>query len=418
MGAAPPPELPARRRRRFYARLALMAAAACVGLVLFLATVFVPPFLHARSPSAANPGLPETDLANASFSQDRVVAESWAANVSGGPWVLVGGEAITSPVPVSVPLDDSGASGCPLIPQPYPSRSSVAFPGLSVVDGFGRAPLWTYDFASTAGGGLRVAVDDGNASTLGLLDLSPPDCPAAFSGAVAVPEALLDSTGAGAAALSLGGESFLASYPDASISYALEPLLEPGAGGLLADAWNVTFNGCGPASMAGSYDGYAELWTIWLDARTGALEATNSSVISCPAGSEVPLPYPLGEDLTFNHPVASASGETLYVNTSVAAVCCGLTPSNLSAALHPVGDAPIPAHATLAILDSTGGVDCTAAMDAEAVFPLDCSNPLLAGDLFSVALPASGNGQYELAIDGLWEFDGEIDIPLYAASPV
>ncbi len=418
MAAPAAPAPPVRKNRRPGRRRGLVWLLAGAGLagLLLLAAYVMPPLSRPGAP-VASPGPGATiNYANASFSEDRAIADRLALNLSDGPWNLVGAFALTSASPARVPLAASGASGCPLIPDPYASMATVEIPPRDFVDGSGLDALWTFDYLGPGNTGLRLAVRDGIPSVLGHLNFNGTGCGAPGPAPTLVPANPIDSTTAGLDALSLGGQTFLDDYPMASVAFSLEARPEPNSSGVPVDQWNVTFDGCGTAPNSGDYSAFAESWTVWLDGDSGDMEAYSSNVTACPQGTSGPIPYPISEALQFNAPVQSTWGDTQYANVSVSAICCGLELANLSADLHPTGSAPPPASAALEIDNANGTLVCVATLEGEGQFLFSCPEAIQVGDLFSVALPARGSGALALTFEGLWDFSGEVVVPISAAT--
>jgi hypothetical protein len=415
MGAALPPPRSARRSpTRPWWAFALAAVLLAVVLVVTGALYFP---VRGNDRSTVLPGrLVGPDPENASFLQDREIADALAANLSGGPFALVGGFAITSVRGATLPLDASGASTCPLIPRPYASIADVVIPPVAGVTGGGLAPVWTYDYLGSDGQGVRVAVEDGKAIALGSIIYVGPGCSGAERPAVNV-STPFDSSSIALLGLDLGGATFLTENPGAEVTYSLAPGLEPGLRGQIAEEWNVTFDACGGVSSAVSTPLGSTL-SLYFDADSGTLEATGTTTYDCPQGADAPIPYELPLDLQVNAPVVEILGTMALYNDSIAQACCGLTFGNLTMDLELSGNAPVPSGVSLDILNATGAEICelTGAELSGAVVP--CGALVTAGDLLSLRLPADGNGSTTLAIDGRWDFTGSVTVPLGNATEV
>ncbi|HTT26358.1 MAG TPA: hypothetical protein VMH90_05295, partial [Thermoplasmata archaeon] len=229
MGAASPPT---GTRRSFPPRRwwALALAAILLAVVLVITGALYFPFQRTGRTTESPGHLIGPDPSNASFLQDRAVADAAAVNLSRGPYELVGGLTITSDRGATLALDASGAFPCPLIPDPYPSLAAVEMPKVGGVTGGGLAPAWTFDYLGPGGAGVRIAVVDGKAIPLGSIMFSSPACPMAERPTVNVstPD---DSSTIGLEALHLGGADFLEENANAEVTYSLAPALEPGPNG-------------------------------------------------------------------------------------------------------------------------------------------------------------------------------------------
>lgn len=414
MGVAPPGLAAVRRRARRRWGLAVSVVALVLVLVA-TGNYYFPSHGPSRARFSPGPGA-VTDPTNATFLEDLVVARAFAVNRSGGPWTLVGGAGVESPGRLVVPLAASGAFPCPVVPEPYASRAAFAFPGSGAVDGGGTAPGWTYDFVGPSGNGLRVAVVDGTASEIGRLAFDGPGCPVAERPSLNASGGL-DSDAVALAALGLGGTGFLGEYPGGSVSYRLGPGPEPGAPGGLAVEWNVTYDACGAPMAPGAATLGAAL-TLLFDARNGTLEADRASSFACPLGAEAPLPYDLPQVLALNAPVLAVAGGVAYFNATVAAVCCGLTFANLSIALE-TGGVGTPPGAALVAYGLDGALLC--GLDAAELSGgngTSCAAPVQSGELLSLQLPASGAPPPELALNGIWHFQGTVQLALANATLV
>lgn len=414
-GPSGPPFDPLRRRAR-RRRLALLIVA--LGLVVALVGVlpWMAPLVRPGSPVTVPGARGQPDLGNATFLADLVVAHRWVANLSGGPWTLVGGFSLTDSSPTRLPLDATGASPCPLLPSPYPSMTSVQVPAQSSVIGAGTSSFWTYDFEAPGGTGVRVAVDAGHARTLGALALSGAGCPPASRPPFDVPASIVDSSAVAETALQAGGAEVLAQFDAPDVTYTLAPLPEPGLASGSAEQWNVTFDGCGVASSPDGIADFAQQLSVYLDARSGVVEATHAWAATCPLGPSAPIPYSLAQALLFNAPVRSVAGPSAYYNASVAEACCGLGFGNLSPQLLAVGSGPIPSRASLLVYGTNGTGVCEGLANGSGLFVMDCRAEVSSGDLFSLVLPSGGSGALELSLESEWDFAGSVVLALENAT--
>ena len=356
----------------------------------------------------------DPDPRNASFLEDLRPADGLASNVSGGPWVLIGGEGLESLDAVPTLLDASGPSGCPLIPQPYASRSLVTFPASSDIKAGGLLPSWTFDFVGADGNGLRVQVVNGSAGELGRIMLTSPGCtPATGSGSSGTDP--IDSSSAAVKALEFGGSTFLSAHPVSSVSYLLEAAPEPGIAPATALQWNVTYTAC-PPNWDGTLGSLGARLTMMIDAAEGTLEAYRSASFSCPMTAGGPIPYELPQVLSFNDPVEQFAGSTAYFNATVGLVCCGLTFGNLSILL---GSASPSANPTLRAFDATGAALCVlSSSQLSGASGTGCSARVAPGELICVEVEALGTPPGDLAFVGLWHFQGRVLVPLQNATLV
>jgi hypothetical protein len=413
MGATPPPSRGFRRalHQRWWA-LALASILLAVLLVV-AGELYFP--LRSTGRSAIGPGHDVgPDPRNASFLEDRYAADALERNLSGGPYLLVGGMAITRVGGTTLPLDASGASRCPLVPRPYTSLAAVRIPSVDGVTGGGLAPVWTFDYDGPNGVGVRISVTDGKAVALGAIVFSSPACSLDQRPSVNVtsPD---DSSTIGLIALNLGGATFLSQNSQAEVTYSLAPGLEPGIHGTVAEEWNVTFDACG-GSEAGVSTTLGESLTYVFDAGSGTLQTTATETYDCPEGANAPIPYLLSQDLEVNAPVLSFLGTSAVYDATIASACCGLTFGNLSLDLQLSGSAPIPSDAALTILNASGGRICELTGTELSGGPVACSAPVLVGDLLSLKLPVGGNGSTNLVLEGQWDFTGSVIVPLAEAT--
>ncbi|MCI4367207.1 MAG: hypothetical protein L3K08_05610 [Thermoplasmata archaeon] len=417
MEAIPPPSRGFRRslRQRWWA-LALASILLAVLLVV-AGEVYFP--LRSTGRSAIGPGHDVgPDPRFASFLEDRYAADALERNLSGGPYLLVGGMAITRVGGTTLPLDASGASRCPLVPRPYTSLAAVRIPSVEDVTGGGLAPVWTFDYGGPNGVGVRIAVTDGKALALGAIVFSSPACPTDQRPSVNVssPD---DSSAIGLIALNLGGATFLSQNSNAEVTYSLAPGLEPGVHGEVAEEWNVTFDACGGGGPdVGVPTTLGESLTYVFDAGSGTLQTTASETYDCPEGANAPIPYALSQDLQVNAPVLSILGTTVVYDATIASACCGLTFGNLSLDLQLSGGAPIPSDAALTILNASGESLCELTGTELSGGTLACRAPVLMGDLISLTLPAGGNGSTNLVLEGKWDFTGSVIVPLADATQI
>jgi hypothetical protein len=402
-------------RPRFRRGVLYLVVGLVVLLLVLVGQLYVP--LSGRPGSSVGPGkVAGPDPGNTSFLDELPIARGLAGNLSGGPWQLVGSRGWTTLASVAVPLDGSGVSPCPLIPQPYASRSSFSIPAAFSITGGGLAPVWSFDYRNPSGDGARLVVDHGNASVLGELMLSNPGCAVSSETQIVVPPGILDSRSVARSSLNQGGATFLGEYPLSSVSYTLESAPEPGDPPHLALQWNVTFDGCGMVPLQGPASTIAGRLALFYDALSGTLEADRSVSVACPIGSNEPIPYDVDQDLHLNDPVATFLGNTVQFNASVAVVCCGLTYANLTARLVALNGAGVPAGGTLSVYAPDGSTRCTLTGDSGGHFATGCELPVVGGDILGLKVPAEGSGALSLLLDGLWFFDGHVVVPLQNAT--
>jgi hypothetical protein len=277
--------------------------------------------------------------------------------------------------------------------------------------------VWTFDYLSAAGEGVRIAVSDGQASEIGAIIFTSPACPASLRPATNV-STPFDSSAIGLLALNLGGATFLSENEGAAVTYSLAPSLEPGSGARVAEEWNVTYDACGASPSASVVTTVGSTLTYLFDAESGTLESTGTSTFSCPLGSNAPIPYPLPEDLELNDPVVMILGTMALYNASIAGACCGLTFANLSIDLQFPDGGPLPAGASLGILNASGAEVCELTGPELTGASVDCPIPVTPGELLSLTLPAKGNGIGELMLDGQWDFTGRVVLALGNATEI
>jgi hypothetical protein len=286
MATAPPPtgEPPnPRPRRARNPRLWAIAAAVVVAAVLVGSLAATGAF--SSSTSGSTPPAPANPLLT--YSGARPMADQLAAMEPDGPWALIVGGGVLSPVNATDNAT-SGSSDCNITLAPGVPQELIIPAGPPNVTN-GSATAWLFFYRNSDSDLLLEAVAHGHAAVIGTVS-APQTCTEVFAYLVEVPADVIDSSAA-AAAVQGPAASFLAGHPGAVAAYGvLGGVSFPGHS--FGAEWDVNYSSC-PLNPTSGETGSA--FNATLNATTGTVVfAQTVGPFTCPSGVQLIRAQPHG----------------------------------------------------------------------------------------------------------------------------
>jgi hypothetical protein len=306
-GAIGPAVRPPARSRSGVAIGAVVVLAAIVLGVLVATGVFAHAFGSGGSPGATTPPA----ASPVSYFQARSASEAEADQQPGGPWNLedvYGFDSNESHSYVSI-SDAPWAFGCSAVGVAGAS-TAVTIPAYDGNTSRGLAPWWGFLYQSLSAS-YAVFVQVTGASSVAASSLNG-TCYANALVHVAIPESVIDSPVAAAAAWNETGAAYLGAHPNATTTFALSAMTgaSPGGSGLaIPDAqWQVGYDGCDPFGWNGAAQQPSVLAEV--NASSGRAVGSAGGTSDCGPPSS-PTPGDVGFALGPASPLigACASGE-------------------------------------------------------------------------------------------------------------
>jgi hypothetical protein len=259
----------ARRGRR---RWLLPTAAVVVVAAVIVAGLFAAGVVHwgASSPPTS-PYL--------TFSQAGSSAQGSSTSVPGGPWYVVAGAAVSTPVAILEPTSNVSSllteSNCTFY-WPGGELANIGVPATPPTAATGAVAFWAIGLKNASNGILLETVSDGSASVL--VTASGGDCARAAGYLESFPAGSVDSPTVVTAVNRIGGTAFLSAHPNSTQLWGAVGGVSLGVLGATTPEWYVEYTSCSFPGAIGETGAFINATVAGL---TGEVISNHTGNTSC-----------------------------------------------------------------------------------------------------------------------------------------